>query len=117
MTKIIIYHNSKCSNSRKALQLLQNHGIEPLIIEYLKTPLSLEQLTKLSKHFSLSDFIRTKEPIFKELHLSLDDEAKVIQALLLAPILMQRPIIAWNDQAIIARPPERILELIETAKI
>jgi arsenate reductase len=116
MTKITIYHNPKCSSSRKALQLLQNHDMDLVIIEYLKTPLSLEELTKLRKHFSLSDFIRTKEPIFKELHLSLDNEPNVMQALLAAPILMQRPIVVWNNQAMIARPPERVLELIEAVK-
>lgn len=51
MNQFILYHNPRCSKSRQALEILQNHGIHPVIIEYLKTPLSLEQITQLRSHF------------------------------------------------------------------
>ncbi|MCR9192252.1 MAG: arsenate reductase (glutaredoxin) [Gammaproteobacteria bacterium] len=112
MYQYVIYHNPRCSQSRKALEILKNHDIDPVIIEYLKAPLSIAQLTELRAHFDLKDFVRHKEPIFKELKLTLTDESGILNAMSEAPILMQRPIVAYRDQAIIARPPEKVLTLI-----
>ena len=112
MNPFILYHNPRCSKSRQALEILQSHGISPVIIDYLKTPLSLEQINQLRSHFDLKDFVRDSEPVFKELKLTLADEKKVLHAMLEEPILMQRPIITCGDKAIIARPPEKVLELI-----
>lgn len=118
MSALTIYHNSRCSKSRQALDILHHHHLEPIIIEYLKTPLNFEQLLKLRSHFDLSDFVRTTEPIFKSLRLTLDNEQTVLEAILKEPILMQRPIITFNNKAIIARSPETILALINSnAKI
>ena len=89
MQKITIYHNPQCSKSRKTLEILQSKDLSPVIIEYLKTPLNLEQLNALRSHFALKDFVRTDEPVFKELGLSLDNEALVLQAILKEPRLMQ----------------------------
>lgn len=113
MNKITIYHNPRCSKSRKALEILQSKGVEPVIIEYLKTPLSMEQLQALLSHFTLEDFVRTNEDIFKSLKLSLDNEPAILQAILKEPVLMQRPIVTFKDKAMIARPPEKVLELFE----
>ncbi|HHF7353284.1 TPA: arsenate reductase (glutaredoxin) [Legionella anisa] len=113
MEEITIYHNPRCSKSRKTLELLQSQGVEPVIVEYLKTPLSLEQLKNLRAHFALKDFVRTDEAIFKELGLSLDNENQVLHAMLKEPILMQRPIVTYKDKAIIGRPPENLLKLFE----
>ncbi len=112
MEKLTIYHNPRCSKSRQTLKLLQIRGIDPIIIEYLKTPLNLEQLNKLRQHFTLKDFVRINEPLFKKLNLTLEDEAKVLEAILEHPILMQRPIVVSNGKAIIARPPETVLALL-----
>ncbi len=71
MNTFTIYHNPRCSKSRKALEILQSHHINHDIIEYLETPLSLEQLTKLRSYFNLSDFVRTTEPAFADLELTL----------------------------------------------
>ncbi|HAU1392268.1 TPA: arsenate reductase (glutaredoxin) [Legionella pneumophila] len=111
--RVIIYHNPRCSKSRKALQLLQSKDIEITVIEYLKTPLNLEQLSQLCSCFSLSDLVRTSEPVFKELGLSLNNERQVLEAMVKEPILMQRPIIVYNRTAIIARPPEKVLDFID----
>ena len=62
MTTIIIYHNPRCSKSRQALELLKNHHIDPIIVEYLKTPLNLEKLRELRSFFDLKDFVRINEP-------------------------------------------------------
>ena len=112
MNQITIYHNPRCSKSRKALDTLQIHHLNPVVIEYLKTPLNLEQLIELRSHFDLCDFVRTTEPVFKDLELTLNDEQRVLEAILKEPILMQRPIITFNGKAIIARPPEKLLALI-----
>jgi arsenate reductase (glutaredoxin) len=112
MSACIIYHNPRCSKSRKALEILQNYHIMPIVIEYLKTPLNLEQLLQLRAHMDLKELVRSDEPLFKELQLSLDDEEKVLNAILEEPILLQRPIVIYNGKAIIARPPEKILELL-----
>ncbi len=111
MNKIIIYHNPQCSKSRQTLELLRSKGIEPVIIEYIKYPLNLEQLNSLRAQFALKDFVRTNETAFKELGLSLDNETEVLQAMLKEPKLMQRPIVTLNGKAVIGRPPEKILEL------
>lgn len=112
MNHFLIYHNPRCSKSRQALEILLNHGIHPVIVEYLKAPLSMEELKALRLHFDLKDFVRHDEPIFKELNLTLDDEAAVLHAMVKEPLLMQRPIVVYGKQAVIARPPERVLELI-----
>ena len=113
MKKFTIYHNPRCSKSRQALEILQNHHIDPTIIEYLKSPLNLEQLLELRSYFDLRDFVRTNEPVFRKLNLTLEDEDKVLEVMLEDPILMQRPIITYDGRAIIARPPEKVLELME----
>lgn len=112
MPKITIYHNPQCSKSRKTLEILQNEGFNPEIIEYMKTPLNLEQLSRLRAYFSLEDFVRTDENIFKIQGLSLENETQILQTMLKEPILMQRPIVTFKGQAIIARPPEKVLQLI-----
>lgn len=113
MDVFTIYHNPKCSKSRKALEILQNHHIHPVIIEYLKAPLNLEQITQLRSHFDLKDFVRYDEPVFKTFNLTLENEANVLNAILKEPILMQRPIVTCGYKVIIARPPEKVLDLLK----
>lgn len=100
--------------SRQVLEILQNHHINLTIIEYLKTPLTLEQLLELRSYFDLRDFVRTNEPVFKKLNFTLDDEDKILEVMLREPILMQRPIVTCNERALIARPPEKVFEIIES---
>jgi arsenate reductase len=112
MNQVTVYHNPRCSKSRKALEILQSHGVYPIIIEYLKSPLNLEQINQLRAHFDLKDFVRNSEPVFKKLNLTLGDESKVLQAMVEEPILMQRPIVTCGNKTIIARPPEKVLALL-----
>ncbi len=113
MEKVTIYHNPRCTKSRQSLEILHSKGINPVVVEYLKTPLNIEQLQQLRAHFSLKDFVRTNEPIFKELGLSLDNEGQLLQAMVKEPVLMQRPIVTLKNKAVIGRPPENVLALIE----
>ncbi|HAT1595669.1 TPA: arsenate reductase (glutaredoxin) [Legionella pneumophila] len=113
MEKITIYHNPRCSKSRQALEILKNKGFDPIVIEYLKTPLDLEQLKILRNHLALEDLVRTNENVFKELGLSLNNEAQVLDAMVKEPILMQRPIVTFKGKSVIGRPPEKVLELFD----
>ncbi|QRN02584.1 arsenate reductase (glutaredoxin) [Legionella sp. MW5194] len=112
METITIYHNPRCSKSRETLKLLHDKGLKPVIVEYLKRPLSLEQLRALSTHFELKDFVRSGETIFKEWGLSLSDKEKLLSAMHKAPVLMQRPIVTYRGKAVIGRPPEKVLTLL-----
>lgn len=112
MGQFTIYHNPRCSKSRQALALLESHAIQPVVVEYLQHPLTLSELNKLRAHFSLQEFVRSNEKVFKELNLNLDNEEEVLQAMADRPILMQRPIVTYAEKAVIGRPVENILSLI-----
>ena len=116
MKEIIIYHNPRCSKSRQTLQLLREAGIEPTIVEYLKTPPGKEEIMKLSQLLGLrpKDFVRRVEKDFKDNHLSefLEDDDKIIEAMSLFPKIIERPIIVSAGRAVIGRPPENVQKLI-----
>lgn len=112
----IIYHNPRCSKSRQALQLLREHGIEPEIIEYLKTPPTVEQLNRILDllHMEPRELMRRKERIYREASLgesSISHDA-LIQAMIQHPILIERPIVIANGKAALGRPPEKVLEVL-----
>lgn len=111
--KIRILHNPRCSKSREALKLLEDQGHTPEIIEYLKGGLSKKFLTDTLKALGLKakDVLRTKEEIFKELNLNLEDEDAVIDAILHHPVILERPIVIKEKKAVIGRPPENIFKL------
>ena len=109
-----IYHNPRCSKSRQALDLLRNNGIEPEVIEYLKTPLSEEELSSLIQKLGIepSELIRKSEQIFKVEYNGKDlSSAEWLQAMIKHPKLMERPIIENKSSAIIGRPPELALSI------
>ncbi len=114
--KVTIYHNPRCSKSRQTLALLQQRGIEPEIVEYLKTPPSRARLKALLGMLGLEprELMRRKEAPYQELGLedgSLDNEA-LIAAMVENPILIERPIVVRGERAVIGRPPEAVLELL-----
>lgn len=111
MKNFIIYHNPKCSKSRKSLDILKEKGVDFTVVEYLKNPLSFVQLSELGKHFLAEDFVRKNEKNFKNLGLSINDRDSIYRAIEKDPKLMQRPIIVCEGRAVIGRPPERILNL------
>ena len=112
-----IIHNPRCSKSRQTLQLLKDKGIEPEIIEYLKTPLTAIQLEDILLKLSIEprELMRKKEADYKELNLdnlSLSRE-HLINAMVNSPKLIERPIVLVNDKAAIGRPPETVLEILK----
>ncbi|HRO07613.1 MAG TPA: arsenate reductase (glutaredoxin) [Saprospiraceae bacterium] len=111
-----IYHNTRCSKSRCALDLIHNNGIEPKIIEYLKTPPTRENLVELIRMLRLKplEVIRKNEAIFKEKfkNQTLTDD-QWIDAMVAYPALIERPIVVKDGKAIIARPPEKVLEFLK----
>lgn len=113
---IRIYHNPRCSKSRQTLALLQEKGIEPEIVEYLKTPPSADEITELTSKLGLAprEMMRTKESVYRELSLGSDSvsDAALINAMADNPILIERPIVVNGDKAALGRPPEKVLEIL-----
>jgi arsenate reductase len=114
--KVTIYHNPRCSKSRQTLELLVQQGIEPEIVEYLKTPPDKNTLKKILKLLDIGprDLMRKKESVYKETGLddgNLDDE-QIITAMLKYPVLIERPIVLANGRAAIGRPPESVLDIL-----
>ena len=105
MKHFTIYHNPRCSKSRQTLDLLKQEGINPKIVLYLEEPPSESDLTKIL------DFLGVE---YKELNLkdrALDD-SEIIKLMSENPKLIERPIVVSSNQAIIGRPPENVLKLI-----
>lgn len=115
MRKPVIYHNPRCSKSRKTLELLQARGLEPEIVEYLKTPPSIQDIALLLSRLGMSAkaLMRTGEDSFARLQLDeVVDEAVLIRAMHDHPELIERPIVVMGDSARIGRPPEAVLEIL-----
>jgi arsenate reductase (glutaredoxin) len=116
MTQITLYHNPRCSKSRQALALLQEIGVEPTIRLYLQDHPTKEELKTLLAQLGtpVRALLRDGETIYKELDLGRpelsDDE--LLQHVVQNPILLQRPIAVSDKRAVIARPPELVLELL-----
>jgi arsenate reductase len=111
-----IYHNPRCSKSRQTLELLKEQGIEPEIIEYLKTPPSATELNDILEKLGLEprDLMHKKEAEYKNAGLdnqSLDRQA-LIDGMINNPILIERPIVIANGKAAIGRPPENVLAIL-----
>ena len=113
---IIIYHNPKCSKSRKALEIIKSKNIEPTIILYLKNKLSKTEVKNLLTKLGLSirDILRTGEDEYKNNKLKNEklSNDELIDFLIKFPKLLERPIVVNNDKALIGRPPENILNLL-----
>lgn len=113
---VVIYHNPRCSKSRETLQLLQEQGIEPEVVEYLNEPPSKSRLKQILKMLGLQprDLMRQKEPEYEAL--GLDDPSltreQLVEAMVAYPKLIERPIVVKGDKAVIGRPPQRVLEII-----
>jgi len=113
---IKIYHNPRCSKSRQTLQLLEENGAQPDIIEYLKNAPSKKELESVLNLLNLSprDLMRKGESIYKELNLKNVDlsNEQLVNAMLENPILIERPIVLANGKAAIGRPPESVLDIL-----
>jgi arsenate reductase len=113
---VTIYHNPRCSKSRRALQLLSEHGVAPAVVEYLKTPPDAAELGRLLDLLGLEprQLMRRKEAPYRELGLDAAGlgRADLIQAMVENPILIERPIVTANGQAALGRPPEAVLAIL-----
>ena len=112
---VTIYHNPNCSNSRKALEVIRAHGVEPHIVEYLKTPLTPHELRHLihdQMHVQVRDVIRSKEPVYAELKLGDADDDTLLAAMAVHPILLNRPIVVTPKGAKLCRPGELVEGLL-----
>lgn len=116
--KAVIYHNSNCSKSNAALNLLRDHGIEFDVVNYLETPLSQAAISVLLSQLGVEAraLIRFSEPVAKELGISPADTRtndEWIHFLTLHPVLIERPIVLIGEKAVIGRPLERVLDLLQ----
>lgn len=113
---IEIYHNPRCSKSREGCQILNQLKKEYKIIEYLKEPLSQDEIKSLIQKLGIHpmDLVRTKEEIWKKNYKNktMSDE-EIIQALEAHPKLIERPIVVKGSKAIIGRPPTLIIDFLQ----
>jgi len=110
-----IYHNPRCTKSRQGLTLLQNAGVDLEIIEYLKNPLTKDELKDILQKLGIpaSELIRKNEAIWKEQFKNKDlTEAELIDAMIAFPKLIERPIVVNGNTAVIGRPTEVISTIL-----
>ncbi|MGB1005999.1 MAG: arsenate reductase (glutaredoxin) [Thalassobaculaceae bacterium] len=113
---ITIYHNPRCSKSRQTLALLQDRGVTPSVVEYLKTPPDAATLGDILAKLGCPprQLMRVKEAVYRELGLGDENlsDADLIQAMVDNPILIERPIVLAGDRAALGRPPEAVLAIL-----
>ncbi len=110
-----VWFNPKCSKSRGLKQLLEERGIDAEYREYLEQPPTVMELERILQLLGTQDpltIIRTKEAPFSEQSLDGADAATLLEAIVNYPILLERPILLLDDRAVVARPPERALEIL-----
>jgi len=112
----IIWHNPRCSKSRQTLALLEEQGVTPTIRLYLEDPPSASEIRDVVTKLGIApwDLLRRGEKIFKELGLTQQDgEQAAIEAMASHPILIERPIVVRDAKAVLGRPPENALTLVD----
>ena len=115
MSEVVLYHNPRCSKSRATLALLEDRGVTPRIIEYLKTPLARAELAELARKLGrpAREWLRKGEKAYGEAGLSAkSSEAEILDAMALHPILMERPIVVCGARAAVGRPAESVLAIL-----
>ena len=116
--KCIIYYNQKCSKSRETVELLQNRGLDPTIIEYLKNSPKVDELEKIVSKLKIhpKQLVRFKDNKAKELGISANDilsHNQWMKILIKNPELIERPIVVTSKGAVIGRPPENVLKVLD----
>jgi arsenate reductase len=111
---VTIYHNPRCNTSRKTLALLRDKGVEPVVIEYLKTPYTAAQLKELLGQLKLpaKAIVRKKEAVAAGVDLAKSSEDQLITAMAKHPIIVERPIVVSGGKAALGRPPENVLKVL-----
>jgi len=114
-----IYHNPRCTKSRETLALLREKGVEPEVVEYLKTPPTVSEIKALIGKLNIapSALLRSKEEPYARLGLSATSSADAVaKAIAKEPVLLERPIVVVSDKAAIGRPPENVLAILPKTK-
>ena len=109
-----IFHNPRCSTSRKTLDLLRDNGIEPTIVEYLKTPPSRAEIAKLiaDAGIDVRAGVRKRESLYTELNLAEASDDELLDAMAANPILIERPFVVTPKGTRLARPIESVNEIL-----
>src|ERR1700754_1398172 len=107
---VTIYHNPRCTTSRKALDLLRDNGIEPTVIQYLKTPPTRAELAKMIKDAGIDvrTAVRKRESLYAELNLADADDDQLLDAMAENPILIERPFVVTAKGTRLARPIDAV---------
>ena len=114
MTDSVIYHNPRCTTSRKTLDLLRDNGIEPTVIQYLKTPPSRSELVKMIKDAGIDvrTAVRKRESLYAELNLADASDDELLDAMAEHPILIERPFVVTPKGTRLARPIDAVREIL-----
>ncbi|MGV0837438.1 arsenate reductase (glutaredoxin) [Mycolicibacterium thermoresistibile] len=114
MADNVIYHNPRCSTSRKTLELLRDNGIEPTVIQYLKTPPSRAEIARLitDAGIDVRTAVRKKEAIYAELNLAEASDDELLDAMAEHPILIERPFVVTAKGTRLARPIDAVHEIL-----
>jgi arsenate reductase (glutaredoxin) len=116
MAEVTVWHNPRCSKSRGACGLLEERDLDVEVRRYLDEPPSRSELEDVLARLGLDDprqMMRTGERVYRELDLADAGRDELLAAMVEHPILIERPIVIRGDRAVIARPPERLTELVE----
>ncbi len=110
----VIYHNPKCSTSRNTLDLLRDNGLEPTIVQYLKTPPSRDELVKMIRDAGIEvrTAVRKRESLYTELGLADATDAQLLDAMAEHPILIERPFVVTAKGTRLARPIDTVREIL-----
>lgn len=114
MPDSVIYHNPRCSTSRKTLELLRDNGIDPTVIEYLKTPPSRDDLAKMIRDAGIDvrDAVRKNEDMYRQLGLDDAGDEELLDAMAEHPILIQRPFVVTAKGTRLGRPIDAVREIL-----
>lgn len=114
MGEAVIYHNPKCSTSRKTLELLRDNGIDPTVIQYLKTPPSRDELVRMIRDVGIEvrAAVRKRESLYTELNLADATDDELLDAMAAHPILIERPFVVTAKGTRLARPIDGVREIL-----
>lgn len=113
---VTIWFNPRCSKCRGADELLAAHGVTAEKVRYLDDPPSRDEIVRVLELLGAEDprvMMRTGEPLYRELGLAAADAAALVDAMAAHPSLIERPIVIRDDHAVVARPPELLLSLLD----
>ena len=116
MNDITIYHNPRCSKSKATLELITSMGITPIVKLYLEEPILYDELSNVLDKLNITprQLLRKTESDYKKYNLdnNILDDSEIIKLMIENPILIERPIVIRKKRAIIGRPPENVLKII-----